>query len=79
METKLSERWIKVTQKVTYYQKFELTDEQLEVLENADELDISQIASDGGRAYELIEGLIDYSEVFDTEQEFTDFELTTES
>ena len=73
---KTTKKWIKVTQKVTFNQEVELTDEQLEILENADDLDISAIADDGGDAFHLIEGLLDFSDVFDAEQEFTDFELT---
>lgn len=73
---KTTKKWIKVTQKVTFNQEVELTDEQIAILENADELDISSIADDGGEAFHLIEGLIDFSDVFDAEQEFTDFELT---
>lgn len=75
---KTTKKWIKVTQKVTYNQEVELTDEQIKILENADELDISPIASDGGEAFYLIEGLIDFSDVFDAEQEFTDFELNND-
>ena len=73
---KTTKKWIKVTQKVTFNQEVELTDEQIAILENADDLDISPIADDDGEAFYLIEGLIDFSDVFDAEQEFTDFELT---
>lgn len=73
---KTTKKWIKVTQKITFMQEVELTDEQIDILENADDLDISPIADDGGEAFYLIEALIDFSDVFDSEQEFTDFELT---
>ena len=73
---KTTKKWIKVSQKVTFYQEVELTDEELQILENLDDLDISSIADDGGEAFYLIEGIIDFSDVFDSEQEFTDFELT---
>ncbi len=33
---KTTKKWIKVTQKVTFNQEVELTDEQIEILENAD-------------------------------------------
>ena len=73
---KTTKKWIKVTQKVTFYQEVELNNEDLQILENLDDLDISPIADDAGEAFYLIERLIDFSDVFDTEQEFTDFELT---
>lgn len=71
-------RWIKVTQEVTYNQQVELTDEELEILENADDIDICQHTSDENnrRAYELIENLIDVSDIFDTDQSYSSFELT---
>lgn len=69
--------FIKCSQKVTYYQEVELTKEELKTLENADELDICQHTSnDGNReAYELVELLIDPGNIFQTDQEFEDFEL----
>lgn len=73
-------RFIKCSQKITYYQEVELTKEELELLENADDLDICQHTSneENRRAYELVEMLIDPQDVFDAEQEFEDFELLKE-
>ena len=75
---KTTTKWIKVTQKVTYYQKVELSDEEIEILNSADELDICQYTSDevNRNAFELIEWLIDTSDIFQSEEEYTDFELT---
>lgn len=71
-------RWIKCSQTITYNQEVELTDEELEILENADDIDICQCSSDetNRKAFELIENLIDVHDVFDAEQEYTNFELT---
>lgn len=64
-------RFIKCSQKVTYYQQVELDDEQLKLLERAN--DMSIIPTDP--AYELLESLINPSEIFDTEQDYEGFEL----
>ncbi len=75
---KTTTKWIKVSQVVTYNQEVELTDEEIEILESADDIDICQCTSNeiNRKAFELIENLIDTSDIFDTEQEFTNFELT---
>lgn len=74
---KTYKRFIKCSQKITYYQEVELTKEELELLENVDDLDICQHTSndENRKAFELIESLIDPSEVFDAEQSYEDYEL----
>jgi hypothetical protein len=74
---KTYKRFIKCSQKTTYYQEVELTKDELDLLENVDDLDICQHTSnDNNRAaFELIEGLIDPSEIFETEQSYEDYEL----
>ncbi len=77
MEKKIT-KWIKCSQKITYYQEVELTKQELKILKNADELDICQHSSndENREAFELIDGLINPQDIFESEQEFTDFELT---
>lgn len=70
---KTHKRFIKCSQKLTYYQEVELTTEQLNLLENVDGEDVPQRSSN--EAYHLIQGLIDPYNVFDEEQEYADFEL----
>lgn len=76
-EEKTYKRFIKCSQKITYYQEVELTQEELDLLENVDDLDICQHTSndDNRRAFELIEGLIDVSEIHEAEQSYEDYEL----
>jgi hypothetical protein len=77
MKEKLYKRFIKCSQKITYYQEVSLTKEELKMLEAAqDRMDINPWdKEDDGAAYNYLELNIDNQEVFDADQCFEDFEL----
>jgi len=70
---KKHKRFIKCTQKVTYYQEVELNDKELAILEKED--GGCGISIRDEKPYHLLESIINHSEVFDAEQEYNDFEL----
>lgn len=70
---KKHKRFIRCTQQVTYHKEVELNDEELAILEKED--GGLGISIHNTEPYQIIELLLDPSDICDTDQEYNDFEL----